>query len=62
VDAVTVTYTVGYADAESIPATLKQAMLLMIREAYDSRAMEPSKYTDSSVMSLVGPYMLPEYV
>lgn len=62
VDAVTVTYTAGYASVALVPAPLKQAMLLLIREAYENRAMEASKYVDSSVMSLVAPYMLPEYV
>jgi uncharacterized phiE125 gp8 family phage protein len=34
---ITVTYQAGYANAASVPATLKQAMLLMIADWYDNR-------------------------
>ena len=36
-DAVRVTYTAGYADADSVPAGIKSAMLLMIGHWYDNR-------------------------
>lgn len=36
-DAVTVVYTVGYDDADAVPATIKAAMLLMIGHWYENR-------------------------
>jgi len=36
-DAVRVTYTAGYADADSVPSAIKSAMLLMIGHWYENR-------------------------
>lgn len=37
VNAVTITFTAGYADADSVPETIKQAMLLLIGHWYEHR-------------------------
>ena len=37
VDAVTVSFTAGYADAASVPSTIKSAMLLLIGHLYENR-------------------------
>lgn len=45
---VTVTYTVGYDDADSVPAAIKQAMLLIIGFLYDNRQDSVSRLPTAS--------------
>ena len=55
-NAVTVTFTAGYGTAADVPATIKQALLLLVQHWYDQRAMisQTQQYTvPTSVDSLL---------
>jgi uncharacterized phiE125 gp8 family phage protein len=54
-NSVTVRYVVGYADAASVPAPLKQAMLLMIGDMYERR-QDSIKQLPSASEYLMNPY------
>lgn len=61
-DAVTVTYTVGYATAVEVPAALRQAVLLLAGHFYDNReavlVSAISKEIEFAVTALCAPYRL----
>lgn len=54
-NSVTVRYVVGYADAASVPAPLKQAMLLMIGDMYERR-QDSIKQLPSASEYLMNPF------
>lgn len=53
--AVTVTYSAGYADAASVPAAIKQAILLMVGDMYENRE-DSIKRLPTAVEYLLQPY------
>ena len=61
-DAVTVTYTAGYAEATSVPAPLRQAVLLLAGHFYENReavlVSAISKEIEFAVTALCAPYRL----
>jgi uncharacterized phiE125 gp8 family phage protein len=48
-NAVTVNFTAGYADAASVPAPIKQAMLLLISDMYENRGSIVTGTTSSQI-------------
>lgn len=61
-NAVTVTFTAGYADAESVPSGLRAAMLLMLGELYMNREASivgTIITSNPAIHALMSPYVLP---
>ena len=55
-DAVRITYVVGWANAEAVPAPIKQALLLCLAEMYEKRTPAPTG--SSTVDALLSAYRL----
>jgi len=48
-DAIRLTFVAGYADADSVPASIKQAMLMLLTDLYDNRSSTTSQFNSVSV-------------
>lgn len=59
--AVTVTFTAGYADPDSVPASIKAAMLLTVGELYENReaSVDAAVRENPAVCALLDPWRLP---
>lgn len=61
-DAVKVNYTVGWADASSVPAPIKQALLLLVSQLYEYRSPQVTgtivASLEFSINALLSPYRL----
>lgn len=60
-DAVRIQYVVGWADADSVPAPLKQAILLLVSQMYEHRTPEVDRSLSQvqfAVSALLAPYRL----
>ena len=57
-NAVTIEFTAGYADADTVPAPIKQALLLMIEHDYDNRGDEGHRMYPKAILRLLDMYRL----
>lgn len=57
-NAVTVEFTAGYADADSVPAPIKQAILLMVGHDYENRGDEGHRVYPKAITRLLDMYRL----
>lgn len=48
-DAIRITFVAGYADAAAVPASIKQAMLMLLTDLYDNRSSTTSQFNSVSV-------------
>ncbi len=48
INAVTVTYTAGYADASAVPADIKKVLYLLIADAYENRQDSSRRFSTAS--------------
>ncbi len=44
-DAIRIEFVVGYADAASVPSSIKQAMLMLLTDLYDNRSASTSQFS-----------------
>ncbi|MBT4837928.1 MAG: hypothetical protein HON94_11345 [Methylococcales bacterium] len=55
-NAVTIEFTAGYADADSVPGAIKAAILLLVGFLYENRGDEGHRTIPKSIYHLVDPY------
>ncbi len=48
-DAVRIAFSAGYADADSVPTSIKQAMLMLLTDLYDNRSASTSSFSTVKV-------------
>jgi uncharacterized phiE125 gp8 family phage protein len=56
-NAVKITFTAGYADADTVPAPIKSAMLLIVGHLYENRGDEGHRALPKSINFLLDPYI-----